>query len=157
MVNFDNSTNDLTKDSKVKVWGNLAGRRWKCAQSSSSKPGRLVSAKLKSLRRWRTWLYTSTFCLCFRLRVGAKPAALLLHLSESSMITAETTSRSKLWTETLRMVPLKGTVPRRSGDYRARRTKRRRKDKNGFWKLEVCSSSVSGSTAVSWTVWFGNL
>lgn len=158
MVNFNNSTNDLTKQKIVKSGlRNLAGRRLKCAQSSSSKPGRLVSAKLKSLRRWRTWLYTSTFCLCCRLRVGAKSTALLLQLSVSSMITAKTTSRWKLWTGK-RVAPLKGT---------ARRRKRRRKfrEKRQEWLLEIGSAwllplsptSLSASSVVSWTVWFGYL
>lgn len=87
-----------TKRKKKSNWTNLAGRRWKWAQSSSSKQGFTDSGLFNSFNLLKTSLYTSSFwrcCLEFCAAVAdavdvvsaAVAALLLLQLLSLSSIT----------------------------------------------------------------------
>lgn len=70
---------------------NLAGRRLKCCQSSSSKPGRLTSSQSNSWSLLRTSLKTSSLCLSCRFFLGDDEASICLlpQLSLSSIAIKE--------------------------------------------------------------------
>lgn len=70
---------------------NLAGRRLKCCQSSSSKPGSLTSSQSNSWSLLSTSLKTSSLCLSCRVFLGDDEASICLlpQLSLSSIAIKE--------------------------------------------------------------------